>query len=289
MGKVRHLKIQALWVQEVRSTGRLSYKKALGTLNPSDILTKHVPGDLLDAHLKALGMEIRGGRADAAPSLDELGIEYVTDWVETIPKKTVSFVNTVSVRPIPAIGHGRPTRQCRKTRRAWADEDDDDNDNERDVHSLVDWNDGDSEDNDQCKWEIYGQKKGGPEHQFISEFETSNDYVGDGIKEDMRLREDERNPKYKKGNAGRSNQVVKKLKKDHGDVEKKIRKIKYGKADPVKTARIIKSNTLNILIVKKCVIVRKGWECAHSRALRSDGLGRRMRISSGRGSRSHGL
>ena len=31
VGKVRHLRVQALWVQEVRSTGRLSYKKVLGT------------------------------------------------------------------------------------------------------------------------------------------------------------------------------------------------------------------------------------------------------------------
>ena len=46
MGKVRHLRIQALWVQEVRSTGRLSYKKVLGKLKPSDILTMHVPGDV---------------------------------------------------------------------------------------------------------------------------------------------------------------------------------------------------------------------------------------------------
>ena len=28
VGKVRHLRIQALWVQEVRSTGRLGYKKS---------------------------------------------------------------------------------------------------------------------------------------------------------------------------------------------------------------------------------------------------------------------
>ena len=44
VGKVRHLRIQSLWVQEVRSTGRLAYEKVLGTLNPSDVLTKHVPG-----------------------------------------------------------------------------------------------------------------------------------------------------------------------------------------------------------------------------------------------------
>ena len=74
-GKVRHLRIQSLWVQEVRSTGRLAYKKVLGTLNPSDVLTKHVPGDLLDAHMRTLGLEIRGGRAESAPSLDSLTVD----------------------------------------------------------------------------------------------------------------------------------------------------------------------------------------------------------------------
>ena len=39
-GRVRHLHLQALWVQECRSTGRLSYKKVLGTASPSDILSR---------------------------------------------------------------------------------------------------------------------------------------------------------------------------------------------------------------------------------------------------------
>ena len=34
MGKVRHIRTQALWVQEVRVTGRLAYKKVLGSRNP---------------------------------------------------------------------------------------------------------------------------------------------------------------------------------------------------------------------------------------------------------------
>ena len=51
-GKVRHLRLQSLWVQEARSTGRLAHKKIQGTQNPTDILTTHVPADVLDAHMK---------------------------------------------------------------------------------------------------------------------------------------------------------------------------------------------------------------------------------------------
>ena len=46
-------------------------------MNPSDVLTKHVPGDLLDAHLRTLCLEIRGGRAESAPFLDSLVVERI--------------------------------------------------------------------------------------------------------------------------------------------------------------------------------------------------------------------
>ena len=105
------MRIQAVWVQEIRWTGRLGYKKVLGTLNPSDVLTKHVPGDLLDAHLKSLGMEVRGGRAEAAPTLDSL---HVSDWVEVVNDRRVSFSNVAAVWPIPAAGQGRPVKKDTK-------------------------------------------------------------------------------------------------------------------------------------------------------------------------------
>ena len=71
-GKLRHVKIQALWVQEIQCNRRLRYHKVLGTRNPSDILTKHVGRELLTTHLATLGLEHRGGRADKAPELDNI-------------------------------------------------------------------------------------------------------------------------------------------------------------------------------------------------------------------------
>ena len=115
----------------------------LGTLNPSDVLTKHVPGDLLDCHLKTLGFEIRGGRADAAPNLDSITSEQVFEWIEvdegpadaqgeTVTgrsRKKVSFDKVVSFRGISTAGLNRPTRDARKTKstglhkvcKNWAD------------------------------------------------------------------------------------------------------------------------------------------------------------------------
>ena len=78
--KLRHVRTQPLWVQEVRSEGRLGYKKVLGSRNPSDALTKFMPGPLLDEHMATVGLDVRGGRADTAPTLDV--IEAYTGLVE---------------------------------------------------------------------------------------------------------------------------------------------------------------------------------------------------------------
>jgi hypothetical protein len=111
MGKVRHIQTQALWVQEVRATGRLSYKKVLGTRNPSDILTKHVASTLLEQHLLTVGAEFRGGRADSAATLDE-----IQPFDESAASRVVRFSPVVSVKMIPAVGKGRPTRTMMKLR-----------------------------------------------------------------------------------------------------------------------------------------------------------------------------
>ena len=111
MGKVRHIRTQALWVQEVRATGRLLYKKVLGTRNPSNILIQHVASTLLDQHLMTVGPEFRGGRADSAPTLDEIQL-----YDESAASRVVRFSPVVSVKMIPAIGKGRPTKTMKKLR-----------------------------------------------------------------------------------------------------------------------------------------------------------------------------
>ena len=77
IGKVRHLRTQALWVQETNLAGRLSYHNVLGTDNPADVLTKHVPAELLCKHVDAMSAEFRGGRAEAAPELNSMTVELV--------------------------------------------------------------------------------------------------------------------------------------------------------------------------------------------------------------------
>ena len=135
-GKVRHLRIQALWAQEVRSTGRLGYKKVLGTLNPSDILTKPVPGDLLDDHTKRL-WEWKSGSSRHSPAVtcDHVStyVRMVRGTKSTPKRRNVHFDEDGKCKGIPAAGRHLPTRSARKTRCAWKDLVDE----ERDVDSVT--------------------------------------------------------------------------------------------------------------------------------------------------------
>ena len=41
-GKMRHVKIRTLWIQEKNETGELQYTKVQGNSNPADLMTKNV-------------------------------------------------------------------------------------------------------------------------------------------------------------------------------------------------------------------------------------------------------
>ena len=102
IGKLRHVRTQALWVQEVRSEGRLGYHKVLGSRNPSDAMTKYMTSVLLEQHIATVGMVSRGGRAEAAPGLD-LVEAYTEGWVN----KRVRFHGKIGIVRIPLCGKGR--------------------------------------------------------------------------------------------------------------------------------------------------------------------------------------
>ena len=67
LGKLRHVDVHLLWLQEKTKSGEIILRKVAGTLNPADVLTKHVPQDVLQRHLHALCLSFTTGRAAAAP------------------------------------------------------------------------------------------------------------------------------------------------------------------------------------------------------------------------------
>ena len=69
IGKVRHLAVGQLWIQERVRTGDIELFKVPGDANPADLLTKHVPRDLADRHLTRLSVWRMTGRASTAPNI----------------------------------------------------------------------------------------------------------------------------------------------------------------------------------------------------------------------------
>jgi len=63
-GKLRHVKIGMLWIQERSESGEVQYTKVRGTDNPGDLMTKNVPMAILDKMTGILGQRFLHGRAE---------------------------------------------------------------------------------------------------------------------------------------------------------------------------------------------------------------------------------
>ena len=70
VGKVRHIEVHQLWLQDRIGRGDIRVMKVEGSKNPADALTKHVEGYKPEAHVKKTGMQVCSGRHEAAPKLD---------------------------------------------------------------------------------------------------------------------------------------------------------------------------------------------------------------------------
>jgi hypothetical protein len=69
IGRVRHLAVGQLWIQEKVRSGEITLLKVLGTENPADLLTKHLARDIVDQHLARLNIDRETGRAATAPKI----------------------------------------------------------------------------------------------------------------------------------------------------------------------------------------------------------------------------
>ena len=63
-GKLRHVKIGQLWVQEIAEQEELAYRKVKGEANPADIGTKHLPRTKMDVLIPMISLRELEGRAD---------------------------------------------------------------------------------------------------------------------------------------------------------------------------------------------------------------------------------
>ena len=71
LGKVRHIEVNQLWLQEKVHSGRVTLKKVKTEENIADALTKAVDGATLMKHVEMSNAEARTDRHPLAPELDE--------------------------------------------------------------------------------------------------------------------------------------------------------------------------------------------------------------------------
>ena len=64
-GKLRHINISTLWIQEKQDLHQLEMRKVQGTNNPADLMTKYLTRTVIDTHLGFIGQQRAEGRAQA--------------------------------------------------------------------------------------------------------------------------------------------------------------------------------------------------------------------------------
>ena len=65
-GKVRHIEVGMLWIQQNQKEGEIEVAKVDGRLNPADMFTKQVPAEVMWRHMMTIGYMSREGRAESA-------------------------------------------------------------------------------------------------------------------------------------------------------------------------------------------------------------------------------
>ena len=70
LGRVRHLAVADLWIQQKAKEGTVRYLKLPGKENTSDIMTKAVEAETLNRHMEALRLEFQEGRHKDTPGYD---------------------------------------------------------------------------------------------------------------------------------------------------------------------------------------------------------------------------
>ena len=63
-GKLRHVRVGQLWVQQKSEDGELHYKKVKGTENPADAMTKSLVQQDMEQYMNMIGQKKLEGRAD---------------------------------------------------------------------------------------------------------------------------------------------------------------------------------------------------------------------------------
>ena len=90
-GKLRHIRIGNLWVQDKRESGEVGFQKVSGEANPADMCTKYLNRAKIQGYNRELGLREETGRAGMASKVAK-GVTGEPEW-ETGTGEQVNFVN----------------------------------------------------------------------------------------------------------------------------------------------------------------------------------------------------
>ena len=79
-GKLRHIDVQWLWIQEVHHEGKFRGNEIAGKENPADLMTKHLSSDELNKHIERLGYELRIDRSDKSFKINAVAHQLKDEW-----------------------------------------------------------------------------------------------------------------------------------------------------------------------------------------------------------------
>ena len=79
VGKLRHIRVQYLWVQSKVQDKEISIHKVNGKLNPADLMTKNLAVNDMQRHLETLCIDIGTDRANIAPQLAKVATTLQDD------------------------------------------------------------------------------------------------------------------------------------------------------------------------------------------------------------------
>ena len=103
LGKIRHLDVQSLWIQDALRQRRIALVKVPGVENPSDLMTKHQDAQTILKITGKMGLTARGGRAISAPKLATLHVQVC---LHTCRNKCTVFCVPMQKSKTPQISSG---------------------------------------------------------------------------------------------------------------------------------------------------------------------------------------
>ena len=74
-GKLRHINVSALWIQDIQDREGAEYLKIEGTKNPADLVTKYLVREKADSCMSSISQHVRQGRASAGLDIQGASIK----------------------------------------------------------------------------------------------------------------------------------------------------------------------------------------------------------------------